>query len=108
MFTQLKEKLIAMLPTADIGNTDNPADDKVRNHYAQQTMRAATNAAYGSDPWLAPSVSDDVHVVIHRTANGHTITIRSDMHTTKEWVCPEGTSVIDVIAAALAEFALTK
>ena len=80
----------------------------MRDEYMKQKM-AAMSSAIGSVSIGSTSAAPtgDVSICIHPTANGYTITLQGDA-TRKEWVCPDGVSIVDIIAVALAEFNLTK
>ena len=86
----------------------SPFDSILRDEFLKQTvaqnMSTMSSVNIGSTQ-AAPT--GDVSIRIHPTANGYTITLQGDS-TRKEWVCPDGMSIVDIIAVALAEFNLTK
>lgn len=56
-----------------------------------------------------PTPNGDIRITIHPATNGYTVIIGSGGGSVpKEWVCPDGASLIDIIAVALAEYNLTK
>jgi len=97
----------------------NPADSLSpvdRALYEEKAKRQAqAQAAYRNNSigtmmsvnMAAPAPNLDIRIVIHPTANGHTVVL-SNNNGQKEWVCPDGASIVDIIAVALAEFSLTK
>jgi len=98
-------------PTDSLSPIDRALYDGMAKRQSQANTRNnamggfATISMQDIAKQMAPNL--DIRIIIHPTANGHTVVL-SNNNGQKEWVCPDGASIVDIIAVALAEFNLTK